>query len=84
MEVRGGSVEASMEFRGGLHGGSWSSMEASMEFRGGLHGGLRGVPDNLGHRLYVMTRHGCRGTRFRFIGVHHRQSMMLAGLHCQH
>ena len=30
-EVRGGSVEASMDFRGGLHGGSWSSTEASME-----------------------------------------------------
>ena len=29
-------------------------------------------------------RHGCRGKRFRFVGVHHRQSMMLAGLHCQH
>ena len=29
-------------------------------------------------------RHGCRGKRFRFVGVHHHQSMMLAGLHCQH
>ena len=29
-------------------------------------------------------RHGCRGKRFRFVGVHHRQSMLLAGLHCQH
>ena len=26
-------------------------------------------------------RHGCRGERFRFVGVHHRQSMLLAGLH---
>ena len=24
-------------------------------------------------------RHGCRGKRFRFVGVHHRQSMLLAG-----
>ena len=29
-------------------------------------------------------RHGCRGKRFRFVEVHHRQSMLLAGLHCQH
>ena len=29
-------------------------------------------------------RHGCRGKRFRFVGVHHRQSMLLAALHCQH
>ena len=29
-------------------------------------------------------RHGCRGKQFRFVGVHHRQSMLLAGLHCQH
>ena len=28
--------------------------------------------------------HGCRGKRFRFVGVHHRQSMLLAGLNCQH
>ena len=28
-------------------------------------------------------RHGCRGKRFRFVGVHHRQSILLAGLHCQ-
>ena len=28
-------------------------------------------------------RHGCRGKRFRFVGVL-RQSMLLAGLHCQH
>ena len=27
-------------------------------------------------------RHGCCGKRFRFVGVHHRQSMLLAGLHC--
>ena len=40
MELRGGSVE----FRGGLHGGSWSSME--------LRGGLHGVPDNVGRRTY--------------------------------
>ena len=26
-------------------------------------------------------RHGCRGKRFRFVGVHRRQSMLLAGLH---
>ena len=35
-------------------------------------GTRHGVPDNVGHRLYVMTRHGCCGTRFRFVGVHHR------------
>ena len=29
-------------------------------------------------------RHGCRGKQFRFVGAHHRQSMLLAGLHCQH
>ena len=29
-------------------------------------------------------RHGCREKRFRFVGVHHHQSMLLAGLHCQH
>ena len=31
-------------------------------------------------------RHGCRGKRFRFVGVYHRHSMLLlmAGLHCQH
>ena len=31
-------------------------------------------------------RHGCRGKRFGFVGLHHRQSMLLltAGLHCQH
>ena len=29
-------------------------------------------------------RHGCRGKRFRFVGVHHRQSMPLASLHCRH
>ena len=29
-------------------------------------------------------RHGCRGKRFYFVGVHHHQSMLLAGLHCQH
>ena len=29
-------------------------------------------------------RHDCRGKRFRFVGVHRRQSMLLAGLHCQH
>ena len=28
--------------------------------------------------------HGCRGKRFRFVGEHHRQSMLLAGLHFQH
>ena len=27
---------------------------------------------------------GCRGKRFRFVGVHRRQLMPLAGLHCQH
>ena len=27
---------------------------------------------------------GCRGKRFCFVGVHHRQSMLLAGLHCPH
>ena len=34
-------------------------------------------------QLYY-RRHGCRGKRFRFVGGHHRQSMLLAGLHCQH
>ena len=29
-------------------------------------------------------RHGCRGKRFRFVEVHHLQSMLLAGLYCQH
>ena len=29
-------------------------------------------------------RHVCHGKRFRFVGVHRRQSMLLAGLHCQH
>ena len=29
-------------------------------------------------------RHDCRGKRFRFVGVHRRQSMLLAGLHCQY
>ena len=29
-------------------------------------------------------RHGCRGKRFRFFGVHHRQSMLLVGLHRHH
>ena len=29
-------------------------------------------------------KHGCRGKLFCFVGVHHRQSMLLAGLHCQH
>ena len=34
-------------------------------------------------------RHGCRGKRLRFVGGHHHQSMLLAGmllagLHCQH
>ena len=29
-------------------------------------------------------RHGCRENRFRFLGVHHRQSMLLVGLHSQH
>ena len=29
-------------------------------------------------------RQGCRGKRFRFVEVHHHQSMLLAGLHCQH
>ena len=30
-------------------------------------------------------RHGCyRGKRFRFVGVHHRQSMLLAGLLYKH
>ena len=28
--------------------------------------------------------HGCRGKRFCFLGGHRRQSMLLAGLHCQH
>ena len=27
-------------------------------------------------------RHGCCGKRFRFVGVNHRQSMLLAGLRC--
>ena len=30
------------------------------------------------------SRHGCRGKRFCFGGGHRRQSMLLAGLHCQH
>ena len=34
-------------------------------------------------QLYY-RRHGCRGKRFRFVGLHHRQSMLLQGLHCQH
>ena len=98
MEVRGDSMEAFMELRGGLHGGPWrlhggpwrlvgSLHKGPWRLGGGLHGGswrLHGVPDNVGHRLYVMTRHGCCGTRFRFVGVHHRQSMLLTGLHCQH
>ena len=42
-----------------------------------FHGG--DVPTNICYR-----RHDCRGKRFRFVGVHHRQSMLLAGLHCQH
>ena len=29
-------------------------------------------------------RHGCRGKRFRVVGMHHHQSMLLARLHCQH
>ena len=29
-------------------------------------------------------RHGCRGKRFRFVGGHHRQSMLLTGLHFQY
>ena len=29
-------------------------------------------------------RHGCRGKRFRFAGLHHLQSVLLTGLHCQH
>ena len=28
--------------------------------------------------------HGCRGKRFRFVGMHHHQSMLLAALCCQH
>ena len=29
--------------------------------------------------------HGCRGKRFRFVGMYHRrQSMLLAGLYCQY
>ena len=28
-------------------------------------------------------RHDCRGKRFRSVGVHHRQSVLLAGLHCE-
>ena len=37
MEVRGGSMEVSVEVvSGALHGGPWRSMEV----RGGLHGGL--------------------------------------------
>ena len=28
--------------------------------------------------------HGCRGKRFRFVGLHHHQSMLLAGLGCQY
>ena len=38
-----------------------------------------GAMSQLRHR-----RHGCRGKRFRFVGVHHRQSMLLTGLHCLH
>ena len=33
---------------------------------------------------FFYRRHGCRAKRFRFVGVHHHQSMLLAGLHCQH
>ena len=33
---------------------------------------------------FFYRRHGCRGKRFRFVGVHHHQPMLLAGLHCQH
>ena len=33
--------------------------------------------------LLCYRRHGGRGKRFRFVGVHHRQSMLLADLHCQ-
>ena len=29
-------------------------------------------------------RHGCRGKQFRFVAVHHNQSMLLASLHRQH
>ena len=28
--------------------------------------------------------HGCHEKRFRFVRSHHHQSMLLAGLHCQH
>ena len=35
-------------------------------------------------QLCYHRRHGCRAKRFRFVGVHHRQSMLLAGLYCQH
>ena len=27
---------------------------------------------------------GCHGKRFRFVGLHHHQSMLLAGLYCKH
>ena len=29
-------------------------------------------------------KHGCHEKRFRFVRLHHHQSMVLAGLHCQH
>ena len=50
MEVRGGSMEVSMEVRGGLHGGPWRSVDVSMEVRGApwrsveVHGNLHGGP----------------------------------------
>ena len=34
--------------------------------------------------VVVVSKHGCRGERFRFVGMHHSQSMLLADLHCQH
>ena len=33
---------------------------------------------------FCYSKHGCREKRFCFVGVHHRQSMLLAGLQCQH
>ena len=47
---------------------------------------LASSPTFSGAALYQLCcrRHGCRGKRFRFVGLHHHQSMVLAGLHCQH
>ena len=32
----------------------------------------------------TLLPHGCRGKRVRFVELHHHQSTLLAGLHCQH